>query len=92
MSIRNGGRATRSESMDTHPLTSIFGFRLVTVDLVHLTRFYRGVPGCTAEGSIRSTDGAEMALLGLRGRGRRQLLSIGEQQVALDGFEPPGRP
>lgn len=45
-----------------------------------------------AERSIRSIGGAEMALLGLKGRRLCQLLRNGEQQVALDEFEPPGRP
>lgn len=73
-------------------LTCMLGFRLVTADLVRLTHFYCDVLGFATEGTIRSIDGAEMALLGLSGRGRRQLLSIGERQIALDEFDLPGRP
>jgi catechol 2,3-dioxygenase-like lactoylglutathione lyase family enzyme len=73
-------------------LKSIQGFRLVTADLGRLTRFYRDVLGFAVENTVRPIAAGEMELLGLTGKGKRQILSIGAQSVALDQFEAAGRP
>ena len=78
--------------MSAQRLKSILGFRLVTADIGRLTRFYRDVLGFTIEGKVHPIGAAEMALLGLAGKGRRQVLSIGRQTVALDEFETAGAP
>ncbi len=73
-------------------LQSITGFRLVTANLPRLTRFYVDVLGFAAEGSPAPVGADEMALLELSGDGRRQVLRLGAQTVALEAFEAPGAP
>ena len=78
--------------MSDRPMQAVAGFRLVTQDLPRLTRFYHEVLGFAVQGPTAPIDDAEMTLLGVSGRGRRQVLSIGRQIVAIDEFETPGRP
>jgi catechol 2,3-dioxygenase-like lactoylglutathione lyase family enzyme len=92
MSIQNISLVTYGDGVSTQHLEGILGFRLVTADLGRLTRFYRDVLGFAAQGPVQPIDAGEMALLGLDGRGRRQVLSIGRQNVALDEFEAAGQP
>ncbi len=65
--------------MSAKTLEAITGFSLVTADLPRLARFYRDVLGFAAHGDVKPIDDAEMALLGLSGRGQRQVLSLGQQ-------------
>ena len=78
--------------MRAETLESISGFSLVTADLPRLARFYREVLGFAALGDEKPIDEAEMALLGLSGRGRRRVLSLGQQILSIDEYEPAGRP
>lgn len=78
--------------MSAQTLQAITGFSLVTANLPRLVRFYREVLGFAAHGEEKPIDAAEMALLGLSGRGRRQVLSLGRQILSIDAFERPGRP
>ncbi len=78
--------------MSAKTLEAITGFSLVTADLPRLARFYRDVLGFAAHGDVKPIDDAEMALLGLSGRGQRQVLSLGQQIVSIDEFEHAGRP
>jgi catechol 2,3-dioxygenase-like lactoylglutathione lyase family enzyme len=73
-------------------LTAIAGFRLVTADLPRLARFYEDVLGFAADGSEQAISDDELRLLGLRGSARRQALRLGDQSVAIEQFDPPGRP
>ena len=73
-------------------LSAISGFRLVTADLPRLRHFYQDVLGFVADGPEQAIAGDEITLLGVRGSGRRQVLRIGNQSVAIEQFEPPGRP
>jgi catechol 2,3-dioxygenase-like lactoylglutathione lyase family enzyme len=73
-------------------LSAIAGFRLVTADLSRLSAFYRDVLGFMLDGPQQAISGDEMRLLGLRGSGRRQALRLGGQAVAIEQFDPPGRP
>ncbi len=73
-------------------LQSIAGFRLVTTELARLTRFYVDVLGFAAQGTPAPIEAGEMALLALSGQGRRQVLTLGAQTVALDAFDSPGAP
>lgn len=92
MSIRSVGLVTYGNRMSAQQLKSIQGFRLVTADLGRLTRFYRDVLGFAVETAVQPIAAGEMELLGLAGEGKRQILSIGRQTVALDEFEAAGRP
>ncbi len=86
-------RATCSAAeTETPRLTAIAGFRLVTADLPRLCRFYHDVLGFTFEGQEQPISGEEMRLLGLSGSGRRRSLSFGQQRLAIDQFDNPGRP
>ena len=76
--------------MAARHLARILGFRLTTMDLPRLSRFYEDVLGFTAAGE-QAIDASEMALLRLQGGGRRLTLRMGEQTVAIDQFERPGR-
>lgn len=78
--------------MSDHRVQAIAGFRLVTPDLTRLAHFYQEVLGFAVESPVAPISDAEMALLGVPGRGRRRVLSIGRQIVAIDEFEMPGRP
>jgi len=82
----------RGDAMSESTLQSVAGFALVTADLARLVRFYRDVLGFAAHGADKPIDGGEMALLGLPGAGRRQVLSLGDQTLWIDQFEQPGRP
>jgi catechol 2,3-dioxygenase-like lactoylglutathione lyase family enzyme len=73
-------------------LAGITGFRLVTADLPALTAFYCDRLGFTPAGSIRPLTAAEMEKLGLKGGGLRQDLRLGDQTLALEAYEYPGRP
>jgi catechol 2,3-dioxygenase-like lactoylglutathione lyase family enzyme len=84
--------AHRAISAPTQKLEAIAGFGLVTADLPRLVRFYRAVLGFAAHGDDTPIDVAEIALLKLSGRGRRQVLSLGRQILSIDEFEQPGRP
>lgn len=78
--------------MTTQRLTGIAGFRLVTSDLDRLAQFYRDVLGFVSQGPEEPIDAKEMAVLEVRGVGRRRRLGIGEQALAIDQFEVAGRP
>ena len=73
------------------PLASVAGFRLVTQDLPRLRRFYAGVLGFAVLEGEQPIAAAELALLGLRGGGVRQTLALGDQRVAVEQYDPPGR-
>ena len=78
-------------------LSSIAGFRLVTADLTRLLGFYQNMLGFVADGPEQTIGEDEMRLLGLsglslRGSGRRQALRFGGQSLAIEQFDPPGRP
>jgi catechol 2,3-dioxygenase-like lactoylglutathione lyase family enzyme len=73
-------------------LTAIAGFRLVTADLPRLSAFYQDVLGLIFDGPEQAISGDEIRLLGLHGSGRRQALRLGGQSVAIEQFDPPGRP
>jgi catechol 2,3-dioxygenase-like lactoylglutathione lyase family enzyme len=73
-------------------LSAITGFRLVTADLRHVSMFYQDVLGFVPDGPEQAISGEEMNLLGLQGTGRRRALRLGEQAVAIEQFDPPGRP
>lgn len=72
-------------------LQAISGFALVTADLPRLVRFYRDVLGFALHGADAPVGDGEMALLGLSGAGRRQMLSLGDQTLLIDQFEQSGR-
>jgi catechol 2,3-dioxygenase-like lactoylglutathione lyase family enzyme len=55
-----------------------------------LVRFYESI-GFTA-GQTVPLSPADMALLGLKGRGTRIALKLGEQRIELEGFDRKGRP
>jgi catechol 2,3-dioxygenase-like lactoylglutathione lyase family enzyme len=74
------------------PLTAIAGFRLVTANLPRLRRFYQETLGFRADGPEQSIVQAELELLGVHGRGRRQAMKLGEQGVAIDQYDTVGRP
>lgn len=78
--------------MGGQTLQAIAGFALVTADLTRLVQFYRDVLGFASHGADTPIDNGEMALLGLSGPGRRQMLSLGDQTLWIDQFEQPGRP
>lgn len=92
MSIRSASLVAYGDRMVAQQLKSIQGFRLVTADLGRLTRFYRDILGFAVEGPVQPIAVGEMEWLGLAGRGKRQILSIGRQSVTLDEFEVAGRP
>jgi catechol 2,3-dioxygenase-like lactoylglutathione lyase family enzyme len=73
-------------------VSAIAGFRLVTADLPSLARFYQHVLGFVADGPAQAVSQDEMRLLGLRGCGCRQALRLGDQSLAIEQFDPPGRP
>ena len=77
--------------MSKPTLRMITGFGVVTANLPRLVRFYRDVLGFTAQGEERPIDQAEIALLGLSGAGRRQVMSLGKQNISIDQFERAGR-
>jgi len=79
-------------SLVSQRLYGIRGFHLVTADLSRLVGFYRDVLGFAVVGSVQPIPAEELSLLGLRGGGLRQVLSIGLQKVAIDQFEKTGRP
>ena len=78
--------------MSKPTLRLITDFGVVTADLPRLVQFYRDVLGFTAQGEERPIDQAEIALLGLSGAGRRQVMSLGKQNISIDQFEKAGRP
>jgi len=86
------GRPAGSAAPGAPALEAIAGFRLVTADLPRLVRFYREVLGFSAYADETPLGDAEIRLLGLVGRGRRQRLSLGRQLVSIEAFEQPGRP
>ena len=77
---------------ETQQLAAIAGFRLVTLDLPGLVKFYRDVLGFVTDGSEHAIGAEDIRLLGLHGSGRRQALRLGSQSVAIEQFDPPGRP
>lgn len=77
--------------MSEPTLQAVAGFALVTADLARLVQFYRDVLGFTAHGGDKPIDDGEMALLGLSGVGRRQVLSLGDQTLCINQFEQAGR-
>ncbi len=78
--------------MSQRTLNMITGFGVATTDLPRLVRFYRDVLGFAADGEEKPIGQAEMALLGLSGAGRRQVMSLGRQAMSIDQFESAGRP
>ena len=81
-----------SVSLERQSLRSIRSFHLVTADLCRLVGFYRDVLGFGVVGPARPIDQDEMALLGIRGSGTRQVLALGAQSVAVESFDAAGRP
>jgi len=77
--------------MSGQTLQAIAGFTLVTADLPRLVRFYRDVLGFALHGADVPIGDGEMALLGLSGAGRRQVLSLGDQTLWIEQYEQPGR-
>lgn len=77
--------------MSDPALEAIAAFALVAADLAGLVRFYRDVLGFALHGGATQIDPAEIALLGLSGAGRRQILGLGDQILWIDQFEPAGR-
>lgn len=69
---------------------AILAFRLVTREADRLARFHAAL-GFSADDE-RPIDAAEMALLGLAGRGWRRPLALGPARVDLDRFEHAGDP
>ncbi len=78
--------------MSKPTLHRITGLGIVTADLPRLVQFYRDVLGFTAQGEERPIAQAEIALLGLSGAGRRQVMSLGKQTISIDQFGQAGRP
>jgi len=74
----------------TARLTAILGFALVSRMPERLVAFYTGLG--FAAGEPQPIPIAEMALLGLHGRGLRRTFTIGDQRLALDCFDEQGRP
>ncbi|MBK6007218.1 VOC family protein [Ramlibacter ginsenosidimutans] len=74
----------------TASLTAILAFRLVTREPARLVAFYTGLG--FAAGEPQAIPAAEMTLLGLQGVGWRRTLSLGDQRIELDHFDPPGQP
>ncbi len=68
--------------------TAIAGFRLVTAALERLADFYRAIG--FAVGELTPISAAELAVLGLEGRGSRRPMSLGASRVDLDMFDRPG--
>ncbi len=77
--------------MSEQTLRAIAGFTLVTADLARLVQFYCDVLGFASHGADAPIDTGDMALLGLSGAGRRQVLSLGDQSLWIDQFEQAGR-
>jgi catechol 2,3-dioxygenase-like lactoylglutathione lyase family enzyme len=73
-------------------LYAISGFRLVTGDLPRLRRFYGERLGFAEDGQEHDIGEEELRLLGIHGRGRRQVMRLGEQALALEQFAEPGEP
>jgi catechol 2,3-dioxygenase-like lactoylglutathione lyase family enzyme len=71
-------------------LTAITAFRLTTAEPERLACFYEGL-GFEAGVPERIPE-EEIALLGLKGNGRRLPLRLGGQQIDLDSFDDKGRP
>jgi catechol 2,3-dioxygenase-like lactoylglutathione lyase family enzyme len=71
-------------------LQAVAGFALVTSDLARLVQFYRDVLGFTVRGPVTPIGPSEVALLGVTGAGRRQMLSLGDQILWIDQFERSG--
>jgi catechol 2,3-dioxygenase-like lactoylglutathione lyase family enzyme len=84
--------ATQEATIVGGALRAIVSFHLVTPDLSRLVAFYHEVLGFALEGAPQSISGAEMARLGVAGGAIRQVLSIGQQRVAIEQFEIAGRP
>ena len=74
--------------MDGQALQGITGFSIVTAGLDRLVRFSREGPA--AQGEEQRIGAAELALLGLSGLGRRQILTLGRQTMSIDQFEQAG--
>ena len=70
--------------------SAIAGFRLVTPDLPRLRQFYQEVLGFAVEGLEQAIATDELALLGVRGSGLRQVMRLGDQVVAIDRYEDAG--
>ncbi len=68
----------------------IKGFRLVTANPARLAAFYRAIGFDTCAPAPILT--ADMELLSLSGSGSRIAMSLGRSRVALESFNPPGRP
>ena len=71
-------------------LARITGFRLVTPDGERLARFYAAL-GFEADDE-RPIDPAELAIMGIVGRGTRRPLRLGDARVDLDSYEQIGSP
>lgn len=72
-------------------LSAIAGFRLVTADLPRLRQFYQAVLGFATEGPEQAIAPDEMAVLGLRDSGLRQMMRLGNQILSIDCYEDRGR-
>ncbi len=71
-------------------LQRIQAFRLTSVDIERLARFYVEALGFEAAPK-EPIPPEELALLGIRGQGHRIPLKIGDGRLDLDGFDEPGR-
>ncbi len=67
---------------------AILGFRLVTADPDRLAIFYEALG--FRRGATVPIAAAEMAVLGLSGKGTRLMLTLGPSRLDLDRFERPG--
>lgn len=71
-------------------LARVTGFRLVTQRPDRLLRFYEAIGFSSGAEAPISED--EMAMLGVRGAGRRHTMTLGKTAVDLDWFGEAGRP
>lgn len=83
--------ASPDPSSGGQALVGIAGFVLVTADLPRLVAFYTIVLGLSVQGDATRISDEEISRLGLAGSGRRQTLSLGQQTVTLEEYDPPGR-
>ena len=68
---------------------AIVGFRLVTTDIDRAARFYGELGFSLGARTSIATD--EIAMLGLKGAGTRQAMTLGPSRLDLEAFEIPGR-
>ena len=69
----------------------LLAIRLVSHDATALAGFYVAALGF-ARGATEPIAAAEMAMLGLAGSGWRTRLTLADQVLEIDQFDPPGQP